>query len=153
MKEDEKPSVNIPDYRIPLGMVIEQRGGKGTAVTVTYHPSSPVGRQLLKEMDYRYVALLDRDEGDVPEYDDCYFTKEQAIVEMLNALPWTRNQFRLHDGYVGVEVHGPNTIIDMDFIVMDKQGRTRLHRFTDENIASICKDLGVQFYQAKKRKG
>lgn len=146
-------SNTIPDYRLPLGLVIEQLGGKGGSVTVAYHPNSRIGRRLLKEMEYRYVAILDRDVYDVPDYDDCFSMKEQAIVEMLNGLPWLRNQFRVADGWVGAEVHGPNAIVDMDFIVIDKLERTHLHRYTDENVSKICKDLGVQFYQSKKRKG
>lgn len=153
MKEEESRFTPIPDYRVPLGLVIEQRDGKGSAVTATYSPNSRIGRQLLKEMEYRYVAVLDRDEYDTPEYSECFFMKEQAIVEMLNALPWLRNQFRVVDGWIGPEVHGPNAIVDMDFIVIDKLERTHLHRYTDENVSKICNDLGMQFYQGKKRKG
>lgn len=141
----------IRNIRTPLAQSITQPHGKGTQLLVAVHPTSPLAKQLLTEMNWHYKCVEEVQSANI-EWAMSHKSREVALVEYLRKLPWVGDSAVLRDGVRGPEVWSPNAVIDVDFVVIDPGSNTHVVRFTDANVASVCKQLGIAYYQCGKKK-
>lgn len=141
----------IRNFRTPLAQSVTQPHGKGTQLLVAVHPTSPLAKQLLTEMNWHYKCVEEVQSANI-EWAMSHKSREVALVEYLRKLPWVGDSAVLREGERGPEVWSPNAVIDVDFVVIDPGSNTHVVRFTDANVASVCKQLGIAYYQCGKKK-
>lgn len=141
----------IRNFRTPLAQSVTQPEGPGTQLLVAIHPTSPLAKQLLTEMNWHYKCVEEVQSANI-EWAMSHKSREVALVEYLRKLPWVGDAAVVRDGNRGPEVWSPNAMIDVDFVVIDPGSNTHVVRFTDANVASVCKQLGIAYYQCGKKK-
>ncbi|AXF51100.1 hypothetical protein MLDJOKPK_00146 [Salmonella phage SPAsTU] len=141
----------IRNFRTPLAQSVTQPNGKGTQLLVAVHPTSPLAKQLLTEMNWHYKCVEEVQSENI-EWAMSHKSREVALVEYLRKLPWVGDAAVVRDGHRGPEVWSPNATIDVDFVIIDPGSNTHVVRFTETNVASVCKQLGIAYYQCGKKK-